>query len=143
MILQTAQCKYVASPCKVQYHVMMLREDYTRRLRQAQNLKPFRGRLLRSHPLCKRRKAPNVLIPTAIPCWWSSRVRCQYARRPTYILLYPLSSAPSDGLATCLRIVWGYLETVSMENQSRAYRWLQLHMNHSRYLCYTGSSQIH
>ena len=81
-----------------------------------QNLKPFRGRL----PLHKRRKALNAPIPTAIP-YTSGQVEFAVDMRAD-IPLYPLSSAPSDGLATCLMILWGYLETVSMENQSRTYR---------------------
>ena len=113
-----SRCKYaLPHHCKVQsgsHHVV--RTTLDSQPNRHTNLKPFRGRL----PLRKRRKALNAPIPIAIP-YTSGQVEFALNLR-TDTPLYPLSSAPSDGLATCLMIVWGYLETVSMENQSRTYR---------------------
>ena len=106
-------------------------DDGARLRHSTQNLKPFRGRLLQFHPLRKRRKALNALIPTVIP-YAGGQVEFavnMHADPPTYSPL-PSPLAPSDGLATYLMVVRGYLETVAMENQSWTYRWLRLHMNH-------------
>ena len=112
-------CKYALPHChyKVQsgpHHVV--RTTLDSQPNRHTNLKPFRGR----PPLRKRRKALNAPIPTAIP-YTSGQVEFAVDMRAD-IPLYPLSSAPSDGLAICLMIAWGYLETASMENQSRTYR---------------------